>query len=508
MKSKGMVYLVGAGPGDPGLLTLRGAEVLRRAQVVVADSLVSPAVVRLAPAEATIVQRAKDHPLRQKELNARLVAWAAEGKTVVRLKGGDPYVFGRGGEEAASLAAAGVPFEVVPGVSLISAVPNCAGIPLTHRDHCSSFTVFTGHDEPGQAGSRMDWAHLAQEPGTKVVLMGAERLPQLASALVAQGLPATTPAAVVHWGTTARQETVVGTLADIAPRVADAGLAAPVVTIVGSVVNLRSSLNWFESRPLFGRRVVVTRSRDQAPGLTGPLRERGADVLEIPCLRTGPPANRQPVIEVLAGLGEYDWLVFTSANGVTAFFDLFFKGFEDIRALGNLRLAAVGPATAAKLTELHLRVDVTPKEFTAHHVVKALAAHESLENLRVLLLRAEVANPELPKTLEDLGAIVDDVACYQTLRETEDVTGDAARLIKDGADWITFASGSAVEHFHGRFDLPALLNRFPMIRLASVGAETTKALTALGIAPTVEAKIHTMDGLVSAIERADGRRSR
>jgi len=505
MKSTGMVYLVGAGPGDAGLLTLRGAELLGRADVVVHDALVNPDFLKLAPKSAEIIyggKRAHDHAIPQEELNQLLVAKAREGKTVVRLKGGDPYIFGRGGEEAEELAAAHVHFEVVPGISSIVAGPNYAGIPLTHREHCSSFTVITGHEDPTKAGTALDYANLARSAGTKVILMGVERIGKIAEALIGHGMDPSTPAAMVRWGTTGQQQSIEGTLATIAGIVAEKKFTAPAVAIIGSVVTLRQKLNWFEQRGLFGQRIVVTRTRDQASQLSAQFLELGAEVLEIPTIKIQPPDERIALVEAFQGIGEYDWLIFTSPNGVTAFFDYFFKAFEDVRALGNLRIAAVGPATAARLRELHLRVDVMPAEYVTAKITAAIHAHESLENLRVLLARAEVANPELPKALEDLGAIIDDIAVYKTVPETEDLTGAAARLREVGADWITFTSSSTVENFHARFDLPKLMKQFPQIKLASIGPETTKALEVLGLKPAVEARQHTIDGLAKAVAAA------
>ena len=503
MKSKGMVYLVGAGPGDAGLLTLRGAELLARADVVVYDALLNPDLLRLAPKSVEIVyggKRAKDHALPQDELNTLLIAKAQEGKTVVRLKGGDPYIFGRGGEEAEELAGAKIPFEIVPGVSSVVAAPNYAGIPLTHRDYCSSFTVVTGHQDPAKEDSAIDWARLAGAPGTKVVLMGAERIGHIAEVLQANGMPAATPVAMVRWGTTGRQQSIAGTLADIADLAAAKNFSAPAVTVIGEVVKLRSKLNWFENRPLFGQRIVVTRTREQASRLSCRLLERGADVLEIPTIKIIPPNRQEGIVEALGGLNAYDWIVFTSPNGVSSFFEYFFKKFEDLREIGGVRIAAVGPATAARLKELHLQVDLMPAEYVATRIADALTAFESIENLRILLPRAEVANAELPKLLEDKGAIVDDIACYQTVPETEDPSGAAARMLADGADWITFASASTVESFHARFDLPALLKKFPKIKTASIGPETSKALAVLGITPTIEAAVHSTEGLVEALE--------
>jgi uroporphyrinogen III methyltransferase/synthase len=502
MKPAGTVYLVGAGPGDAGLLTLRGAELLGRADVVVYDALVNPDLLRLAPKGAEIIyggKRAKDHAIPQDELNQLLISKAHEGKCVVRLKGGDPYVFGRGGEEAEELADGGIHFEVVPGISSIVAGPNYAGIPLTHREHCSSFTVITGHEDPTKDEAAIDYAQLARTPGTKVILMGVERIREIADALVQHGMEKSTPVGMVRWGTTGQQQSIEGTLGTIADLVAEKKFTAPAVTVVGDVVKLREKLNWFERRPLFGQRIVVTRTREQASQLSSQLLELGAEVLEIPTIKIQPPDERRTLVEALQGLGEYDWLVFTSPNGVTAFFEYFFKAFDDVRAIGNLRIAAIGPATAAKLKELHLRVDLMPEEYVTKKIATAFKGFESLENLRVLLARAQVANRDLPKELEDLGAIVDDIPVYKTVPETEDRNGAAAKLLAEGADWITFTSSSTVENFHARFHLPKLLGQFPKIRLASIGPETTKAVAALGQKPALEAKQHSIDGLVKAL---------
>jgi uroporphyrinogen III methyltransferase/synthase len=502
MKAKGTVYLVGAGPGDVGLLTLRAAELIGRAEVVVYDALVNKDLLRMVPKTAEIIyggKRSKDHSIPQDELNELLVSKARAGKTVVRLKGGDPYVFGRGGEEAEKLADAGIPFEVVPGISSTVAGPNYAGIPITHRDYCSSYTVITGHEDPTKDESSIDWAQVAKIPGTKVVLMGVSRIREISKELIAHGLPAQTPVAMVRWGTTGQQQSIEGTLATIAEAVGKAQFTAPAVTVIGEVVKLRSKLNWYEKRPLFGRRIVVTRTREQASQLSRQLTELSAEVLEIPTIKIAPTDRHQDLADALLELNSYDWIVFTSPNGVTMFFEYFFKGFEDMRDIGGVRIAAVGPATAAKLKELHLKVDLMPEEYVTLKIAKAFADYETIENLKILLMRAEVASPELPQALEAMGAIVDDVACYKTVPETEDATGATAKLQEGGADWITFTSSSTVENFHARFDLPALLKKFPQIKLASIGPETSKALDALGLKPTVEAKPHTIEGLVKAL---------
>jgi uroporphyrinogen III methyltransferase/synthase len=502
VKSKGTVYLVGAGPGDAGLLTLRGAELLRRADVVLHDALVNPDLLRLAPPSAELIARGKNMTMPQEEITALLIARAREGKCVVRLKGGDPYIFGRGGEEAEALAAAKIPFEVVPGVSSVVAAPNYAGIPLTHRGHCSSFTVFTGHEDPDDAETALRHDQIAKIPGTKVVLMGTEKLSDWTQSLIAHGMSPDTPVAMIRWGTTGRQQTVTGTLATIAGLALEKHLKPPVLTIIGDVVKLRGKLNWFEKRPLFGRRVVVTRRSEQAGSFAQRLTELGADVLEVPTIKITPPKETDAIVDALLGLNAYDWLVFTSVNGVTAFFEIFFRRFQDMRDIGGVRIAAVGPATAAKLRELHLQVDLTPDEFTAKKIAAAFEKFETIENLKMCLLRAEVATPDLPKALEDLGAIVDDIAIYSTVAETEDPTGAGAVLLESGADWITFTSGSTVEHFHARFDLPKLLKKFPQVKLASIGPETSKVIRTLGLEPALEAKEHTTDGLLAALLKA------
>ncbi|HZR21257.1 MAG TPA: uroporphyrinogen-III C-methyltransferase [Verrucomicrobiae bacterium] len=503
MGKNGTVYLVGAGPGDAGLLTLRGAELLGRAEVVVYDALVNPELLRLAPKTAEVIyagKRARDHAIPQDQLNQLLIDKAREGKTVVRLKGGDPYVFGRGGEEAEELSDAGVPFEVVPGVSSFVAVPNYAGVPLTHREFCSRLTLVTGHSDPAKEADSIDWPQLAQTPGTKVIMMGTQRIGEIAKTLMGHGMAPATPIAMVRWGTTGRQQSIQGTLETIAAVAEKEKIGPPTVAVIGEVVKLRAKLNWFEQRPLFGQRIVVTRSRDQAAQFSRALNELGAEVLEVPTIKIEPPTQREPLVDALLELNSYDWLIFTSPNGVTTFFDYFFRQFHDMRDIGGCRIAAVGPATAKKLKELHLQVDLMPEEAIGASIAEAFVEYESVENLKMCLIRAEVANRELPDALEALGAIVDDIPCYRTVPETEDPGGASAKLLESGADWITFTSGSTVEHFNARFDLAALLKKFPQIKLASIGPETSKAILALNLKPDLEARVHTMDGLVAALQ--------
>jgi uroporphyrinogen III methyltransferase/synthase len=467
--------------------------------------LVNAGVLKMAAKSGEVIfggKGAGDHGMSQAELNELLISKAKAGKSVVRLKGGDPYVFGRGAEEALHLAEAGIPFEVVPGVSSFVAVPNYAGVPLTHRDYCSRLTMITGHEDPAREPASIDWPHVAKTPGTIVIMMGTDRVGQIAKTLIAHGKLDSTPVAMVRWGTTGRQQSIQGTLATIGEVAEKERIGPPTVVVIGEVVKLQKKLNWFENLPLFGKRIAITRSREQAGQLSSKLHDLGAQVLEIPTIRFETPTNREALVDALLELNAYDWLVFTSPNGVARFFEYFFRQFHDMRDLGGARIAAVGPATANKLKELHLQVDLMPEEAIGSKIAEEFEKFETIENLKICLLRAEVANSDLPNALEELGAIVDDIACYKTVPETNDVTGAAASLQKDGADWVLFTSASTVENFHARFDLPALTKQFPRMRLASIGPETSKALHSLGLKPAVEAREHTLDGLIAAVRAA------
>lgn len=502
MKSKGTVYLVGAGPGDAGLLTLRGAELLRRADTVIYDLLVNPALLRMARPDAELISRRKRSEMSQEQINALMIEKARQGKTVVRLKGGDPYIFGRGAEEALALSSAGIRFEVVPGVSSIVAAPNYAGIPLTHREFCSSFTVFTGHEGDDQPESALLYSQIAKIPGTKVALMGTENLEEWTKGVMASGLPPETPAAIIEWGTRGKQKSAAGDLQSIAALAKEKKFSPPSLVILGDVVRLRNQLNWFENRPLFGKRIVVTRGREQAAELSQKLACLGAEVLEIPAIKREPPDNHQDVVDGLLALNSYDWLLFTSANGVTAFFEMFFRHFHDLRDLGGAKIAAVGPATAARLREMHLQVDAMPDAFVGKKIAEQLAKHSSIENCKVGLFRAQDANPDLVQALEEFGAITDDIAVYKTVAATEDISGASEDFLKRGADWMTFTSGSTVRFIHVRFDLPRLVKQFPNMKLASIGPETTKMIKSLGLTPTIEAREHTADGLIAELTSA------
>jgi len=501
MATDGKCVLAGAGPGDLGLVTLRAKEAIEHAEVVVYDYLCNPEILKWAPPDAEIVyagKKAGRHTFTQAEINDLIVQRARVGKQVVRLKGGDPFVFGRGGEEAEALAAAGIDFEVVPGVSAAIAVPAYAGIPITHRDVTSSFTVFTGHEDPAKPESDLDYGSLVKSGGTLVMLMGVQRLERVVMALRAHGAEASMPVALVRWGTTGRQETITGTLENIVDRAA--GFEAPAVAVFGKVVSYRQKLGWFEKRPLFGRRIVVTRTRRQAGALSAKLLLLGADVIELPTIRIELPEDLLEFGELVRDAYQYDWLIFTSRNGVTAFFDMFFKLYQDSRNIGNVRIAAIGPGTAQRIRDYHLTVDVQPDDFIAEAVVESLRQFESVENLKFLLVRAENARDVLPKRLTQLGAIVDEATAYRTVPETQDDTGARERFERDGADLVTFTSSSTVTNFLA-LKLPWPRN----LRTASIGPITSETMREAGLKVDVEAIRHDIDGLVEAIVANLGR---
>src|ERR1700757_136299 len=497
-KSKsGKVYLVGAGPGDLGLVTLRAKECIENADVVVYDSLANPELLGWARDGADIIyagKRSGEHSLSQSEINSLLVQKATEGKNVVRLKGGDPFVFGRGAEEAKAIVDAGLEFEIVPGITSAIAGPAYAGIPVTHRTENAHVTFFTGHEDPAKTESAIDYAALAKLGGTQVMLMGIERLAPITSEMLKQGVRSDLPVALVRCATTGQQETLTGTLSDIAQKAVASDFKAPAVAVFGEVVGLRDVLNWYEKRPLLGKRIVVTRTRKQASVLSDKLRALGAYVIELPTIRIEPPSDLREFAELVQDTHVYDWIVFTSANGVEAFFDIFFKLYDDAREIGGVRIAAIGPATAQRVKDFHLHVDLQPEEFVAEAVVREFKKQGSIENLRVLLVRAEKARDMLPKELSALGATVDEAFAYRTVPETHDITGARHRLANEGADLITFTSSSTVENFLA-LGLP-----WPQgMRIASIGPITSKTVRDHGFTVDVEARRHDIDGLAQAI---------
>jgi uroporphyrinogen III methyltransferase/synthase len=496
-KENGRCYLVGAGPGDLGLVTLRAKQLIERADVVIYDYLCNPEILKWAPEKAEIIyagKKAGAHTLKQEEINALLLEKTGAGKQVVRLKGGDPFLFGRGGEEAQALAAAKVAFEIVPGVTSAIAAPAYAGIPVTHRELTSHVTFFTGHEDPGKSESAIDYEALARLGGTQVMLMGVERIETIAQEMLSHGVRLDLPVALVRWGTTARQQSIRGTLQNIAQRVGEAGFKPPAVAIFGDVVSLGDELRWFDRRPLFGKRIVVTRTRKQAGALSEQLHQLGADVIELPTIRIEPPADLRAFAELVQDAHAYDWIVFTSANGVSAFFEMFYKLYDDTRDMGGARIAAIGPATAQRVRDFHLKVDLQPDEYVAEAVVREFKKEGDLENLRILIARAEEARDLLPKQLETLGAIVDVAFAYRTVAETDDRTEAKSRLATEGADMITFTSSSTVENFLA-LGLP-----WPHgMQVASIGPITSQKARDRGLTIAVEAKRHDIPGLVEAI---------
>src|SRR5258708_2134213 len=449
--SKGIVYLVGAGPGDLGFLTFRAKELIEKADVLVYDYLVHPDLLRWSRADCEQVyvgKKAGFHALPQEEIEKLLVKYAKAGKCVVRLKGGDPFVFGRGGEEARTLAKDGVRFEVVPGVTAALAAGAYAGIPLTHRNTSSSLIFLTGHEDPTKHTLNVDWRKYGSLPNaTLAIYMGMGHVRHILSELIAGGLSANTPAAVVQWASLGRQRSVAGTVATLADLVESKKLTSPAIILVGEVVNYREAVDWFERLPLFGKRVAVTRMREQAGELSAKLVELGAEVLELPLIHVKKSVNLQTLADVLIELGSYDWLVFTSANGVRYFFEEFNRVYDDIRSLGLIRIACVGDATAKAVDALHLKVEMKPEKAVAEELAATLIATGSLDSAKVLVVTGNLNRDILVKKLEEARAIVDTLPVYST--EKTDLSADPAAqdFREKGADAVLFASSSAVQSF-------------------------------------------------------------
>jgi len=490
----GRVHLVGAGPGDPGLMTARALALIARADAILYDRLIPADALVGARADAELVYVGKEGggpSMPQAEIERLLIAHARAGRTVVRLKGGDPFVFGRGGEEALALRAAGISFEVVPGVTAGVAAPAYAGIPVTHREHASAVALVTGHEDPSKPESALDWSALATFPGTLVLYMGVARLGAIAAALIANGRDPDEPAAVIERGTLPGQRTVVAPLAQLAARVAEAGLGAPAITLVGPVAGLREELRWFEDRPLAGRRVAVTRARAQASELAARLRELGAEVLETPAIRiVGLPGE-------VPDLSRYDLVCLTSPNGVRFLFDRLRAAGRDARALAGATVAAIGPGTARALADHGIAADVVPEQFVAEALVAALV---DTPVTRAMIARAQDARDVLPDALRARGAEVDVLALYETIAEPLD---DAARGAAASADYVTFTSSSTVRFFLTALGGPDGLA--PAARIVSIGPVTSTTLREHGLEPHIEATRHDIDGLVAAlVEDAGG----
>jgi uroporphyrinogen III methyltransferase / synthase len=497
----GKVYLVGAGPGDPGLITVRGRQLIDDADAIVYDAganrdLLPPDAVDTGSPELYFVgKRGDKKSLSQEDINDLLVKLAREGKRVVRLRGGDPLLFGRGGEEAQALNDSSIEFEIVPGITAGIAAPAYAGIPVTHRGIASSVTFVSGHEQPGRLATQTNWTALAEAGGTIVVYMGVKTLPQIAAALIEGGMPAEMPVAAIQWGTLAKQKTVIATLDTIADRAVEAGVTAPVITVIGYPVILREEMNWFESRPLFGKRIVVTRAAAQAAPLSEKLQELGAEVIEMPATRIA-RLDLGPLRDAIALIREYEWLIFTSQNGVAIFWEQLLGAGLDARVLAGIRIAAVGPATAGALLEHGIIVDVIPEKFIAESLLEKIAERDDVSGARFLYVTAEGSREVLPEGLEALGAKVERIFAYRSINDGTGGKRLALALESGEVDLVTFTSASSVR---GYVDAVGedLARR---AQAASIGPATTAALSAAGIELRTEAKESTIDGLVQAIQ--------
>ncbi len=493
---RGKVYLVGAGPGDPSLITVKGLNCLKKADVIIYDHLVDEALLQLVPPEAEKIyvgKTAKYHTLKQEAINKLLVKKAKEGKIVVRLKGGDPFVLGRGGEEAQALASTNIPFEIVPGVSSAIAVPAYAGIPLTHRDFASSFTVVTGHQAIGKDRLSPPWHKINMGADTLVFLMAVGNLASIIEQLIKNGRPLSTPVAVISHGTTPKQKTIVGTLENILNQTNS--IQPPAVVVVGEVVRLRDHLRWFDSHPLFGKRVLVTRARHQASSLSELLRECGAFPVEMPVIKIQPIFSNG-LDQAILNIKNYDWLVFTSANGVDVFFHRLQTLKRDSRWLSNVRLGAIGPATAKALENKGLRADYVPKTYTSKGFLSGFKNY-NLRGCRILLPRAEMADKELSRGLTRLGAKVDEIAVYQTVLDTETIHLEKEMLKDREIDIVTFTSASTVTNL-----ITVLGKEWQLINntvIACIGPKTAATAIKAGLRVDIVARKHTISGLVEAL---------
>ncbi|HHW60415.1 MAG TPA: uroporphyrinogen-III C-methyltransferase [Syntrophomonadaceae bacterium] len=501
MKQKGYVYLMGAGPGDPGLLTLRAQEILQQAEVVIYDRLVGDEILsQIHPqAEKIYVGKAsRNHALQQEEINALLVEKAAQGKQVVRLKGGDPFVFGRGGEEALYLQQHGYAFEIVPGISSAVAVPAYAGIPVTHRGASSSFAVITGHEKPGKPQSSIRWDQLATAVDTLVFLMGVENLPFIVEQLINAGLDADTPTALIAAGTTNRQQVVSGCLSNIVDRVREEELHPPAVIVVGNTVPLREQLQWFENRPLWGKRIIVTRARQQASVLLNRIKELGGQPIELPSIRIKPEENLEALYQAFVHLDSYQWIMFTSVNAVELFFAELRRKGKDVRSLHQAKLCAIGPATCQRLEERGFIVDVVPEEYRAEGLIKAMQGHLKAGE-RVLLPRARGARQVLPMALREMGAELDEVVLYEAVLETRLPSGLLEEVLQGQADYITFTSSSTVKNFVALLGKEHIPQFDQDVSVACIGPITAETARQYGFTVDIIAQEYTISGLIEAI---------
>lgn len=496
-----MVYLIGAGPGDPDLITVKGKECLQKADIIVYDYLVNESLLSLVRKDVEIIYVGKKsglHSMSQKEINHLLIENAKKGLTVARLKGGDPFIFGRGGEEAMELSKEGIKFEIVPGVTSAIAVPAYAGITLTHRDFASTVCFITGHEDPNKEMSGINWDALTKFSGTLVFLMGIGNIEKIARKLTEKGMPSNSPVAVVGSGTMPTQRTITGTLDNISQKAKDAVLTPPGVIVVGDVVNLREHINWFESRPLFGKRILVTRPEDQAADFIRALSEFGAQCLLFPTIKIIPPATWEGLDGAIEGLSRYDWILFTSVNGVKYFFERLLVASKDVRHLKGIKIGVIGPKTTAALMDRGISPDMIPDRYWAEGIVEALERYP-IERKRILLPRPAIARDYMPKELKSLGAIVDVVEAYQTvqLEYSQDQLGE---LFNNGRiDMITFTSPSTVTNFLALFEGTSIYEEISKTEVACIGPITAQKATEVGLKVTIVPDEYTVDALVRAI---------
>lgn len=498
----GKVFLIGSGPGDPKLISIKGMECIQKADVVVYDRLASPRLLKAARPDAELIyvgKKAARHAMKQDKINQLLADKAKEGKTVARLKGGDPFIFGRGGEEALVLVENNIPFEIVPGISSAYSVPAYAGIPATHRGVTSTIAFITGHEDPTKKDTDIDWEKISTGIGTLVFLMGVSNLPEISKQLIKHGRSKDTPVALVRWGTTPKQEVLVGTLTNISDKVLKASFKAPAIIIVGDVIKLRDKLRWFENRTLFGKRILVTRSRSQASDLVSLLEERGAEAIEFPTIKIDPPGSYDQLDKAISGLDKYNWIVFTSVNGVDFFINRLAELLKDIRELKGIKIAAIGPATAKRLKDLHLRVDYIPKEYRAEAIIEGFKDF-GVKGKNILIPRAEVAREILPDQLRELDANVDIVTAYRTIMDDSSVDEIKKMLEKGQVDMVTFTSSSTAKNFVKLLDDLDLEEVLKDVTIAAIGPITAQTVRDLGFNVDIEAKEYTIPGLVEAIE--------
>lgn len=502
MKDKGMVYLVGAGPGASDLVTVKGRSLIGKCDVLVYDYLVYDELLTWTPPgceKVYVGKRSGFHSKPQQEIEKLLIGHAREGKTVVRLKGGDPFIFGRGGEEAEALKEAGIPFEVVPGVTASLATAAFMGFPLTHREDSSSVVMVTGHEDPAKPETVIDWGKYAGLGATLCIYMGMTNLKRISRELLGAGMAGDTPVAVVRWATLPRQESCFGTLATIARRVAEQGIKPPAMIIIGPVVRDSPVYSWYESKPLFGKRVVVTRTRRQASKLVRKLTGLGADVMELPMIRVRPAVDEEVKREVFSGLGSYDWIVFTSRNGVRYFFDLLLEEHRDLRSLGFARIAAVGPSTAREVEKCHLAVDLVPEKHTGSDLAEALIETGSMENAKILMVKGNLGGADLIKRLEEVWAMVDRFEVYKTEPTDLSLHPVAKRFREMGAHAITFTSSSTVKSFVRQARSLQMKPGAVTPKSFSIGPVTSRTMADLRIPLTREARKSTLDSLIEAL---------